>query len=92
MYGQDRYLIKVTGRLEDKIITTEIRVDGPTLRNQKLFYDAVMSQAGVWIPNMIPTDYEDIMRKKYESRIKSKEATKKKPVKTLYLKNVFYNI
>ena len=72
-YGQDRYLIKVTGRLEDKIITTEIRIDGPTLRNQKLFYDAVMRQAGVWIPNMIPKDYEDIMRKKYESRIKSKE-------------------
>ena len=72
-YGQDRYLIKVTGRLEDEIITTEIRIDGPTLRNQKLFYDAVMRQAGVWIPNMIPKDYEDIMRKKYESRKKDNE-------------------
>jgi hypothetical protein len=70
-YGQDRYIIKVTGKLEGKIIKKEIIIDGPTLMNQKLFYDAVMSQASVWIPKMKVADFETIMMQKFESRTKS---------------------
>jgi hypothetical protein len=50
----------------------EIIVDGPTLMNQKAFYDAVISKASVWIPKMKPTDFETIMRRKYENRTQSK--------------------
>ena len=46
-YGQDRYIIKVTGKLEGKVIEKNIIIPGPTLMNQKLFYDAVMSQGSV---------------------------------------------
>ena len=70
-YGQDRYIIKVTGKLEGKVIKKEIIIDGPTLMNQKLFYDAVMSQASVWIPKMKVADFETIMMQKFESRTKS---------------------
>ena len=72
-YGQDRYLVKVNTVAEGKPQIIEIRVDGPTLMNQKLFYDAVISKASVWIPKMPPRDFEEIMRKKYENKIKSKE-------------------
>ena len=51
----------------------EIILDGPTLRNKKLFYDAVISKASVWIPEMPPKDFEVIMRQKYESRKKSED-------------------
>jgi hypothetical protein len=40
--------------------------------NQKLFYDAVMSQASVWIPKMPVVEFETIMLQKFESRTKSK--------------------
>jgi len=71
-YGQDRYTIKVTGKLEGVVINKEIIIDGPTLMNQKLFYDAVMSQASVWIPKMKVSDFETIMMNKFENRTKSK--------------------
>jgi hypothetical protein len=57
----------VQGEAVEKTIT----VDGPTLRNKKLFYDAVISKASVWIPEMKPADFEEIMRRKYEAREKS---------------------
>ena len=41
------------------------------LRNKKLFYDAVISKASVWIPEMKASDFEEIMRRKYEAREKS---------------------
>jgi hypothetical protein len=59
----------VQGEAVEKTIT----VDGPTLRNKKLFYDAVISKASVWIPEMKPADFEEIMRRKYEAREKSKD-------------------
>ena len=51
----------------------QIIVDGPTLMNQKAFYDAVISKASVWIPKMKPADFETIMRKKYENRAQSED-------------------
>ena len=71
-YGQDRYIIKVTGKLEGKVIEKNIIIPGPTLMNQKLFYDAVMSQGSVWIPKMPVVEFETIMLQKFESRTKSK--------------------
>ena len=79
-YGQDRYIINVTGKLEGVIIKKDIIIDGPTLRNKRLFYDAVMSQASVWIPEMPVKEFETIMMQKFETRTKSihyvKEANK----------------
>jgi len=72
-YGQDRYKIEVTGKLEGEVIKTIIIVDGATLMNQKAFYDAVISQAQVWIPKMKPGDFETIMRMKFETRKKSED-------------------
>ena len=72
-YGQDRYNIKVTGKLEGNSFDKIITVDGPTLMNQKAFYDAVVTQAQVWMPRMKVTQFEEIMRMKFESRVKSKD-------------------
>ena len=78
-YGQDRYIINVTGKLEGVIIKKDIIIDG-TFRNKKLFYDAVISMASVWIPEMPVKEFETIMMQKFETRTKSihyvKEANK----------------
>jgi hypothetical protein len=71
-YGEDRYKIEVTGKLEGVVFTKTITVDGPTLMNQLKFYDAVVMQAQVWIPKMKAAQFEEIMRMKFESRTKSK--------------------
>ena len=71
-YGHDRYIVKVNAFVDGILEEKEIIVDGPTLMNQKAFYDAVIIQASVWIPKMKPADFETIMRKKYENRIQSK--------------------
>ena len=72
-YGQDRYKIKVTGKLEKEPFTKTIIVDGPTLMNQAKFYDAVVTQAQVWLPKMKAAQFEEIMRMNFESRTKSKD-------------------
>ena len=70
-YGNDRYKIDVTGKLEGESFTKTITIDGPTLMNQLKFYDAVVIQAQVWIPKMKAAQFEEIMRMKFESRKKS---------------------
>ena len=70
-YGHYIYVIKINAFVDGLLKEKEIRVDGPTLMNQKSFYDAVIIQASVWIPKMKPTDFETIMRKKYENRTQS---------------------
>ena len=72
-YGQNRYKLKVTGKLENQMFEKTIIVDGQTLMNQKAFYDAVISQAQVWIPKMTPKQFEEIMKMKFETRIQSKD-------------------
>ena len=57
--------------VQGEAVEKTIIVDGPTLRNKKLFYDAVISKASVWIPEMKAADFEEIMRRKYEAREKS---------------------
>jgi hypothetical protein len=70
-YGSDRYIVKINAVVQGEPIEKEIIVDGPTLMNMKLFYDAVISKASVWIPKMPPKDFETIMRRKFEGREKS---------------------
>jgi|TARA_A100001201_G_scaffold1853_2_gene4765 hypothetical protein len=72
-YGSDRYFVKINAVVQGEAVEKTITVDGPTLRNKKLFYDAVISKASVWIPEMKPADFEEIMRRKYEAREKSKD-------------------
>ena len=75
-YGSDRYFVKINAVVQGQPVEKIITVDGPTLRNKKLFYDAVIRQASVWIPEMTPKDFEEIMRRKYEAREKSKDYVK----------------
>lgn len=72
-YGHDRYIVKINAFVNGVLEEKKIRVDGPTLMNQKLFYDEVIKQASVWIPKMKPADFEIIMRKKYENRTQSED-------------------
>ncbi len=51
-YGSDRYFVKINAVVQGEAVEKTITVDGPTLRNKKLFYDAVISKASVWIPEM----------------------------------------
>ena len=67
-YGSDRYFVKINAVVQGEAVEKTITVDGPTLRNKKLFYDSVISKASVWIPEMKATDFEEIMRRKYEAR------------------------
>ena len=70
-YGSDRYIVKINAVVQGEPTEKEIIVDGPTLMNMKLFYDAVISKASVWIPKMKAADFETIMRRKFEGREKS---------------------
>jgi hypothetical protein len=70
-YGSNRYYVKINAVVQGEAVEKTIIVDGPTLRNKKLFYDAVISKASVWIPEMKAADFEEIMRRKYEARQKS---------------------
>jgi len=70
-YGSNRYYVKINAVVQGEAVEKTIVVDGPTLRNKKLFYDAVISKASVWIPEMKAADFEEIMRRKYEAREKS---------------------
>lgn len=70
-YGQDLYEVTVYGNKEGKPTEVVIEVDGPTLMKQSFFYDAVMSQAQVWVPKMKPNDFAAIMKRKFEERGKS---------------------
>jgi|TARA_R100001443_G_scaffold18657_6_gene29741 hypothetical protein len=72
-YGSDRYFVTINSIIEGTSTEKTITVDGPTLRNKKLFYDAVISKASVWIPEMKVNDFDQIMRLKYEARTKSKD-------------------
>jgi len=72
-YGYDRYIVKINAIVQGVLVEKEIWVDGPTLMNQKLFYDEIIRQAGVWVPKIKPAKFEEIMMLKYEARTKSKD-------------------
>jgi hypothetical protein len=86
-YGSDRYIVKVNAMVNDQLVEKEILVDGPTLMKQQLFYDQVISQASVWIPKMKPSDFEIIMRKKYEVRTQSKDYVEEANKDLIFIKH-----
>ena len=67
-YGQDRYLVQVNAMVEGQPKKIEIIVTGPTLMKQGPFYDEVMKQAQVWIPQMKKNDFDKIMKMKFDAR------------------------
>ena len=86
-YGSDRYFVKIYSVVEGNSVEKRITVDGPTLRNKKLFYDAVISKASVWIPEMKQNEFDQIMRLKYESRSKSDEYVEEAQEDNRFIKN-----
>ena len=72
-YGHDRYIVKVNAFVDGVLKEKKIRVDGPTLMNQKAFYDEVIKQASVWIPKMKGPEFERIMMQKFNNRIQSED-------------------
>jgi len=86
-YGSDRYFVKVNAVVQGESVEKDIVVDGPTLRNKKAFYDAVISKAGVWIPEMKNSDFEEIMIRKFEARSKSKDYVEEAREDTRFIKH-----
>ena len=43
-------------------------MNGPTLMKQIPFYDEVMRQAKVWVPQMKKNDFDKIMKIKFDAR------------------------
>ena len=73
--------------MQGEPVEKTIVVDGPTLRNKKAFYDAVISKAGVWIPEMKAADFEEIMIRKFEARSKSKDYVEEAREDTRFIKH-----
>jgi|TARA_R110002020_G_scaffold2982_1_gene13754 hypothetical protein len=71
-YAKDRYEVKIYGTKNGEAIEKIVLIDGPTLMNQKLFYETVIQQAQIWIPKMKTMDFETIVKNKFEERIRSK--------------------
>ena len=67
-YGEDRYLVQVNAMVEGQPKKVEIIVNGPTLMKQIPFYDEVMRQAKVWVPQMKKNDFDKIMKIKFDAR------------------------
>ena len=75
-YGADRYYVYLNVPEKDKIFKRRIIVDGATLMNPKLFYDAAMSQARAWLPRQKVKEFESMMIAKFNTREKSKDYVK----------------
>jgi hypothetical protein len=72
-YAKNKYEVKIYGSRNGEAINKLVKMDGPTLRDMKKFYDVVIAQAGIWVPRMKPVDFETIVKNKFEERIKSKD-------------------
>ena len=72
-FGHDRYIVKINAFVDGVLKKKEIRVDGPTLMNQKAFYDEVIKQASVWIPKMKGPEFDKIMMQKFNNRTQSED-------------------
>ena len=58
--------------LKVKLTEKEIIVNGPTLKTQRFFYDEIIKQASVWVPEIKKDDYNATMQGKYNNRTRSK--------------------
>jgi len=86
-FGQNRYKIPVIGKLEGQPFKKIIRVDGPTLMNKKAFYDEVIAQAQVWIPQMKKDDFDVIMQMKFHARTKSEDYVEEANEDRIFIKH-----
>jgi hypothetical protein len=75
-YGADRYYVYLNVPEKDKIFKRRIIVEGATLMNPKLFYDAAMSQARAWLPRQKVKEFESMMIAKFNTREKSEDYVK----------------
>jgi hypothetical protein len=75
-YGANRYYVYLNVPEKDKIFKRRIIVDGATLMNPKLFYDAAMNQARAWLPRQKVKEFESMMIAKFNTREKSKDYVK----------------
>ncbi len=75
-YGADRYYVYLNVPEKDEIFKRRIIVSGATLMNQKLFYEAAMSQARAWLPRQKATDFEKMMVARFNVREKSENYVK----------------
>ena len=55
--------------------------------NRKLFYDAVVTQAQVWIPRMKADDFETVMRMKFETRKKAENSVEDSDEALVFVKH-----
>ena len=72
-YARNKYEVKISGSKNGQAVQSLVKMDGPTLRDMKKFYDEVITQAQIWVPRMKPIDFETIVKNKFEERIKAKD-------------------
>ena len=88
-YGSDRYFVKVKTKVNGILQEKEVQIDGPTLMNQKAFYDAVISKAQVWLPKMKP-EFEKTMKENLK-RERNQNYMWQKQMSLIVLKNCLDN-
>ena len=86
-YGSNRYDVVVHTKFQGVVKKKIVTMDGPTLKNKKLFYNAIISQASVWLPEMKEKEFDDIMRLKFESRLISKDYVEEADENLIFKKN-----
>ena len=72
-YARNKYEVRISGTRNGESVESLVKMDGPTLRDMRKFYDKVIEQAQIWIPRMKAADFETIVKNKFEERIKSKD-------------------
>src|SRR6056300_47003 len=88
-YGSNRFDVIVHSSFGGETKKKIVNMDGPTLRNRKLFYNAIISKASVWLPEMKDKEFDDIMRLKFESRLISKDYVEEANEDLVFKKNFF---
>ena len=91
-YGHDRYLVKINAIVNGKVKEKEIIVDGPTLKAQRFFYDEIIKQASVWVPEIKKDDYNSVMQGKYNNRTRSKYYEEEANEDLVFIKHFKYYI
>ena len=86
-YGSNRFDVIVHSSFNGETKKKIVNMDGPTLRNRKLFYNAIISKASVWLPEMKDKEFDDIMRLKFESRLISKDYVEEANEDLVFKKN-----
>jgi len=91
-YGSNRFDVIVHSSFNGETKKKIVNMDGPTLRNRKLFYNAIISKASVWLPEMKDKEFDDIMRLKFESRLISKDYVEEANEDLVFKKNFSFYV